>query len=106
LALSGVHVACGYSGPGYNKRHEVALLAECKWSQTMATAGTTTNASPIESEFAGAAIFSIISTVDIFFAIGTNPDATNGSRRFLQANTPMDVFGKREGGEYLAWVAA
>ncbi|MBR0792698.1 hypothetical protein JQ631_26795 [Bradyrhizobium manausense] len=72
----------------------------------MASAGTTTNASPIESELAGAAVFSIVSSVDIYFAIGPTPDATNGPRRFLQANTPLDIFGKRSGGEYLAWVAA
>jgi hypothetical protein len=106
MALSGTHIACGYSGPVHDKNHNVALLSECMWSQTMASAGTTTNASPIESSVAGAPIFSIISTVDIYFAIGTAPDATNGPRRFLQANTPIDVFGKRAGGEFLAWVAA
>ncbi|WFU84372.1 hypothetical protein QA645_17010 [Bradyrhizobium sp. CIAT3101] len=103
MAFSGVHVSCGYAG--YNKRN-IALLAECKWSQSMATAGTTTNASPVESEVLGAAVFSITATLDIYFAIGTNPDATNGPRRFLQMNTSMDVFAKREGGEYLAWIAA
>lgn len=106
MALSGVHISCGYTGPAYGREHSVSLLSECVWSQTMASAGTTTSSSPVESPLAGAPAFSIISTVDIYFAIGTAPDATSGPRRFLQANTPIDVFGKRSGGEFVAWIAA
>jgi hypothetical protein len=73
----------------------------------MATAGTTALSSPTESETGGTPVFSIISSSDIYFAIGTAPDASSsGTRRFLQANTPTDIFGSRSGGQFVAWILA
>jgi len=76
------------------------------WRQTMASPDTTSRASPCEDQLAGEPVFSFYSSADIYFAIGPNPDATNGTRRFLTANTLIDIFGDRGGGEKVAWILA
>jgi hypothetical protein len=75
------------------------------WRQTTASPGTTSHASPYEDQLAGEPVFSFYSSADIYFAIGPNPDATNCTRRFLTANTPVDIF-DRGGGEKVAWILA
>ena len=65
---------------------------------------TTSHASPCEDQLAGEPVFSFYSSAEIYLAIGPNPDATNGTRRFLTANTPIDIFGDRGGGEKVAWI--
>jgi len=109
MAFSGVHITCGFTGftsDKFPQQRRIALLGTAVWSETMSSPGTTTHASPYEDELAGEPVFSLYSSADIYFAIGPNPDATNGTRRFLQANTPMDIFGDRAGGEKVAWVLA
>jgi hypothetical protein len=51
-------------------------------------------------------LFFLYASADIYFAIGTAPDATSGTRRFLPANTAVDIFGDRAGGEKVAWIMA
>jgi hypothetical protein len=51
-------------------------------------------------------VFSLLSSQDAYVAIGSNPGATNGSRRFIPANTQFGVFGDRQGGEKVAWILA
>jgi hypothetical protein len=106
MALLGVHIVCGFTGVHGGAHGQVALLGRTVWSQTMLSAGTTTQASPYESNIEGEPVFSLYSSGDIYYAIGTNPDATSGTRRFLAANTPADVFGDRAGGEKVAWIFA
>ncbi|WP_439404744.1 hypothetical protein ACNJX9_25335 [Bradyrhizobium sp. DASA03076] len=106
MALSGVHIVCGFTGVHGGGHGGSALLARAVWSQTMGSPGATSNVSPLETPLEGECVFSLFSSADIYFAIGTNPDATSGTRRFLPANTQVDVFGDRAGGEKVAWILA
>lgn len=98
MAFSGVHITCGFTGFVSDKFPQ-QRLGTAVWFETTAGPGTTAHASPYEDELACEPVFSIYSTADIYFAIGTNPEATNGTRRVLQANTPMDIFCDRGGGK-------
>ncbi len=109
MAFTGVHITCvftGFTSDKFPQQWRIALLGTAVWSETMASPGTTTHSSPYEDGLAGEPVFSLYSSADIYFAIGTNPDATNGPRQYLQANTPTDIFGDRAGGEKVAWILA
>ncbi|MET4236207.1 hypothetical protein ABIB83_008722 [Bradyrhizobium sp. I1.8.5] len=108
MSFSGVHIACGFTGQRGGCNGQVGLLGPSVWSQTMGAPGTTIRSSPYERfpDGPGEAVFSIFSSADIYFAIGTAPDATSGTRRFLPANTAVDIFGDRAGNEKVAWVLA
>lgn len=107
MALTGVHIACAYAGGfGRNGIHVRAMSAPV-WSQTMATAGTT-QAAPLGTAD-GDPIFEINPAVDIWLAIGPNPDAVNGPRSFVFKVSDGSIggayrFGKP--GDKVAWVAA
>ena len=106
MALSGVHIACGYVG-GAGQRLAIQSLARAPGSsQTMAIAGTSALAAPAFDGQHGAPSFEIRTfTVDIWFAIGPNPDATGGARLPLTvADGPRNVFCSP--GDKIAWVAA
>lgn len=104
MALSGVHITAGYSGPYGGSHGQVALLGRAVWSQTMASAGTTTNSAPAASDLEREPIFSLYSSADVYYAIGPTPDATSGTRRFLPATTAVDVFAAQ--GDKVAWILA
>jgi len=108
MPFSGVHIVCGFTGSHGGSNGQVALLGPAVWSQTMSAPGTTSQTSPHERfpDGPGEPVFSLYSSADIYFAIGTAPDATSGTRRFLPANTAVDVFGDRAGNEKVAWVLA
>lgn len=104
MALSGVHITAGYTGPYGGAHGFVALLGRSVWSQTMASAGTTTNSAPVVSDLEREPIFSLYSSADIYYALGPTPDATSGTRRFLPAATAQDVFANP--GDKVAWILA
>jgi len=101
MALSGVHVACC---PVFNLNN-ASLVGRPTWSQTLASAGTTTNAAP-----EGSSAFVIRAAVDVYVAMGVAPDAsqTSGSgdaaRVFVEANATQTF--AANAGQKLAWVAA
>lgn len=101
MALSGVHVACC---PVFNLNN-ASLVGRPTWSQTLASAGTTTNAAPD-----GPSVFVIRAASDVYVAMGAAPDAsqTTGSgdaaRTFVEANATQTF--AASAGQKLAWVAA
>lgn len=97
MALSGVHVTCGYTG---GREGNIRLFGPLLWSQTMSVAGTTTQVAP----GLGIPIFEVYSSADVYVAIGANPDATNGTRVFVPAATMCDFIARN--GDKLAWVLA
>lgn len=104
MALSGLHVSAGYAGPASQRYSGAKILGRQMWSQTLASAGTTTNAAPPTRDAEGEPIFQIASSVDAFVSIGPNPDATNGTRIFVRANTDWTVYAQP--GDKLTWIAA
>lgn len=119
MALSGIHVACSYcGGSAYDdtnwarpladswppKSPAVPLMRAPIWSETLASAATTTNAAPAENPAQAEWLFEIRASVDSYIAIGANPDASGGPRLFVAANDFREVFCSP--GDKLAWVAA
>ncbi|RWX72568.1 hypothetical protein [Mesorhizobium sp. M2A.F.Ca.ET.039.01.1.1] len=104
MALSGLHVACGFAGSIALRSTGFPILGKPSWSQTMPTAATTTQAAPKGDEARGDPIMSVISSVDAFVAVGPSPDATNGPRYFVAANERLEFY--VSAGDKLAWVAA
>ena len=105
MALSGLHVAHCYGGSFGAKDNEIPLVGQLVWSQTMASAATTTQAArePAPTD-AGQAIFRVISSADAWVSIGSNPDATSGARYYVQALTEYDFAVMAS--DKLAWVLA
>lgn len=105
MALSGVHVACGYVGGAGRNLQVQALMKKPVWSETLAAAGTTTNVAPTSvDQSVGDPCFEIRSSLDVFVAISSGPNATTGARLFVPANETRNVFCAP--GDKLAWIAA
>jgi hypothetical protein len=115
MALSGVHIACGFiGGLGKYQNSSVDLLGKVIWSQTMSAPGTTSQgaASTQTPAYDGDPSFEIYSSTDIYVAVGASPDptqttgkASSGSARILiPANTTRNIFCKA--GDLLAWTPA
>ena len=109
MALSGVHVACGYVGGYAAISQQIPLLSAIAWSQTMTAAGTTSQAAP--SQMAGSdPSFEIRASADVYVAVGAVPDASqatgsgNAARIFVPAGVTRNIFCKP--GDKLAWIAA
>lgn len=103
MALSGVHVECGYTGARSGIEGKTEIHARCVWSQTMASPGTTTQTAPANSRGEGDPVFRLTASADVYFAVGPSPDATNGPRRILVASQgPLEI--KAEPGDKLAWI--
>ena len=104
MALTGLHVSAGYAGSATHRYASAKILGRQLWSQTLATAGTTANTAPASRDTEGDPIFQIAASVDAFVAIGPNPDATNGARIFVRANTDWTAYAQQ--GDRLSWVPA
>ena len=105
MALSGLHVVCGYAGGRTpNTPFPLPLPASAAWSETLAVAGSTTNKAPGNDATFGQPMMSVRSSVDAWVAMGENPNATSGPRRYIAANTDYDFFVNT--GDKLAWIAA
>jgi hypothetical protein len=103
MAFSGLHVVAAYAG-SYRRDTTMAILGRPVWSETLATAGTTTNAAPANSDSAGEPMFQVYAVADAFIAIGRSPNATTGARIFVPAASYVEVYAEQ--GDRLAWVAA
>lgn len=112
MALSGVHIGCGYAGGrDAAKSVEVATPGPMAWSRTMASPGPTDLVAPRSDVALGDPIFWVTTAFDICFAWGPNPDASkaNGDTRdtarvLLRAGDTFNVFALP--GDRVAWVAA
>lgn len=104
MALSGLHVLCAATGPSSKKGVNVQLPSAMLWSETIASAGTTTHSASAPQGDYGPIIFEVTASADSFVAIGLTPNASSGARAFVPANTPTDFIVKS--GDKLAWIAA
>lgn len=104
MALSGLHVVCGFAGiDGYDNAPQ-PIITKVVWSEAPATATQTTNAAPAADALGGAAIFRVWSTADCYVSIGQVPNASASPRHFVPASTFYDI--GVGSGDRLAWVAA
>lgn len=104
MALSGIHVTCGYAGPLTRRDAAVGILGKRVWSETLSSASTTTNAAPANHDAAGEPMFQVYASTDAFIALGKSPNASTGARVFVPAATRVGVYAEQ--GDKLAWVAA
>lgn len=109
MALAGVHVASAYAGGKGWAGITLPLVGTPIASHTMTTAtfpgGTTsTVVAPSEDQNKGMPIFRVATSIEIWLAIGANPDATNGPRVHLDAGNSEDYF--VHAGDKLAWIPA
>ncbi|OLP56840.1 hypothetical protein BJF92_12270 [Rhizobium rhizosphaerae] len=108
MAFSGLHVLCALAGQdGDYSNTRQPLLVSPQWSQTMAAAGTTTNAAA-----SAGSIFRVRVSAPTYIATGSAPDAsqttgsTTSSARelILPDDGPVDRYVAV--GDKLAWVLA
>ena len=104
MALSGLHVVAGYAGSSSQRHLSQPLLGRIKWSETLATAGTSALGAPENSDREGQPVFRLRSSADAWIAIGRTPNASASPRLAIPANTDIDIF--VEPGERVAWVPA
>src|SRR6267154_2341836 len=86
MALSGIHITFGYSNSGGSELPYNAVS-----SQTMTDAGTSTISAPsapapashLDRNTTYLPLLSISASAAIYYAVGTNPDATAGPRRYM-----------------------
>jgi hypothetical protein len=103
MAFSGLHVTCGIAGPMSNRSSMLSLMGKVLWSQTLPSAGTTTETAP-DPQDRGNPMFQVRAAADSFVAIAPAPNATTGPRIFVPAGERIEFYG--EPGDKLAWVAA
>lgn len=103
MALVGLHVIQGFAGGSGANASIQSLISNPQWSETLATAGTTTNAA-VAGSGTGRPIFRVRSSEDSFVAVGPTPDAIDGTRYFVPANTDYDFFANP--GDKVAWIVA
>ncbi|KAA3500818.1 hypothetical protein DXM27_16575 [Rhizobium rhizogenes] len=105
MAFTGFHVFCAFAGgTGENGPRAAALLQRMQWSETLSAPGATTNAAPKGRQPYGDPIFYLRSSQDAWVAIGPAPDASNGPRMLLAANTDFGLY--VDPGDKLAWLPA
>lgn len=107
MALTGVHIACGYGGGSGKNGLTLPVLRKPFWSETMASAGTTSNSAPAGSQSEGDPLFYIETVAAIFVAVGPTPDATNGPRLYLPVKDGQGgITFYAASGDKVAWVLA
>jgi len=106
MAFAGLHVVCAQSGTPDSPDAKQALLRNAQWSETLASAGTTTNVVG-----SGSSVIRVRSAVDAWVAIGPAPDAAqtvgtkpNSARFPITAATDYDFYANVN--DKLAWVTA
>lgn len=107
MALSGMHIVCAGATAA---KSNGPLPCNAAWSETLASAGHTTNRVP--SNFGGLALIRCQASADSFVAAAQTQAgadtaaalAAGGPRYFVPANTTYDFYANP--GDYIAWVAA
>lgn len=105
MAFTGVHVVCSFVGDDARLDGGAPLVQADVWSAPFAAnaPGTTPLAAPADR--AGSSpIFSIDTSIDIYFAIGPNPNASASPQRVLRAGASFDRY--VQPGDKLAWIVA
>jgi len=99
MALTGVHIAC----LTVNIVNGASLSGSILWGQTMANAGTTTQAAPSDQS---AMSFEISPAADVFVAMGQSPDASSvtGQRILVRGGETRNILAFP--GSKVAWVLA
>lgn len=110
MAFSGVHIVFSYAGTKWYAAKHLSVLREAISSQTMAAAMTSDISAPAEDELNEDPLLTITASLDVYFAVGAVPDASQTSgagqsaRYFMRAG---DVFSIRVSpGAKVAWIAA
>lgn len=104
MPLTGTHIACGFAGGSGKRGLTMPVVVKPAWSQTMASAGTTTNAAPSGGQEAGDPIFTVYASAAIYVAIAGTPDASSGARLYIAANEEHNIY--CDPGDKLAWILA
>ncbi|MBX5132530.1 hypothetical protein HJB80_07615 [Rhizobium lentis] len=104
MALSGLHIVCGYAGSQTARYTSQAVLGKIMWSEAPASGVTSTNSAPVASDIAGDPIFRLNAAADSWVSIGKTPDATSGTRFIVRAGADYDVYAQP--GDKLQWIAA
>ena len=107
MALSGLHVVCGATGQQRDQGATQSILSVPEWSETLASAGTTTQAASKDGS-----CFYVITAADAYVAFGSAPDASkavstdrSSARVLIRAtDPPFACYVKK--GDKLAWIAA
>ncbi|MBY3175634.1 hypothetical protein HFO27_13435 [Rhizobium leguminosarum] len=106
MAFSGLHVVCAFPGSAAPQIRAASLLGRPIWSETLATAGTTTNASPgvDPTNGLGDTVFHVLAAADAFVAVGPTPNASTGPRVLAPAGEFVTIYVAKD--DKLAWIAA
>ena len=107
MPLSGLHVTCAQAGKRTSALGALQpVLAFPIWSETLAVAGTTTQAAPEDG-----CIFHVKASAESYFAVGAVPDASktvstaaSSARIHVSAAEVLDVYVKA--GDKLAYATA
>lgn len=101
MALSGVHIAYGSMLP--DQVGQITLLYTCTASQSMTSPGTAGIFAPGDVGFQ--CVLSISASAAIFYAVGHQPNASTGPRRYYDPSFGReDIFVDPE--TQFAWVFA
>ena len=104
MALSGAHIACFLVGDPSVRNDVAPLPGKMQWSQTMASAGTTTKSARNGPGAAGRSVFQVHANAAIYVAIGASPDASADYRFYVPADTTREFYAAN--GDKLAWILA
>lgn len=103
MALNGVHVTC--TKVLTTNSASLRMPHPQDWSEDLTLPATTAHVTP-----AGQSLVKIIASVDVYYAVGTTPNATLASgdgqsaREYLPANTREEIW--VQAGNKIAFVAA
>jgi hypothetical protein len=107
MALSGVHITFGYSNSGGSELPYTATSSELMAAATTSTVFAPSPPAPrsVDRNTTYLPLLSISASAAIFYAVGPNPDSTNGPLRYMDpAFGREDIFVNP--GDKFAWVAA
>jgi hypothetical protein len=107
MALSGVHVACGYAGGVAKGGAPMPVIRKPVWSESPASNTPSTNAAPANDAASGDPLFAISTSAAIYVSIGLSPNASVSPRIYVRANDTSDPYPVYVSpGDKFAWVAA
>ncbi|MEI6161483.1 MAG: hypothetical protein WCP77_16730 [Roseococcus sp.] len=81
-----IHVECGEVRTVGTGIQPIEVAGSLAWSETVATAGNTTNAAPASTNPAiSAMVLTVTAEVDVWLALGATPNPGGSPRRRLKA---------------------
>lgn len=87
-----LHVECGRVRLAGANLQPVEVGSDLHWSETLASAGTTTNAVPGSASPDEAVVVTLTPLVDGWVAIGASPNASANPRRRVLSGQPRSFF--------------